>query len=184
MHSTRHCVTLLAVLVLAMIAPQRAEAQHPQTRHGFWFNVGFGYGTLGCQDCNGREGGFSGGLALGGTLSDKVMLGVATNGWTKTEGGATLTAGTVTAALRFYPSRTGGFFLLGGLGLGTLDAGVDAGAFQVSASETGAGALIGLGYDIRVARNLSLTPFWNGLGMTFDGGDVNVGQIGFGLTVH
>ena len=35
-----------------------------------------------------------------------------------TPAGATLTVSTVTALIRFYPSATGGFFLLGGLGVG------------------------------------------------------------------
>lgn len=52
----------------------------------------------------------------------KLLLGVGTNGWTKSEGGATLTVGTLTALMRFYPSATGGFFLTGGLGLGTVNA--------------------------------------------------------------
>ena len=31
-----------------------------------------------------------------------------------------------------------------------------------SETETGFGALLGLGWDIRVGKNVSLTPFWNG----------------------
>lgn len=50
-------------------------AQHPQTRSGFWFSGGLGYGFLGCDGCEGREGGLSGGLASGGTLSDAVQSG-------------------------------------------------------------------------------------------------------------
>ena len=58
---------LSAACALALnVAP--ALAQHPQTRNGFWFSGGLGYGSLGCD---GREGGLSGGLAFGGTLSDR-----------------------------------------------------------------------------------------------------------------
>ena len=53
-----------------------------------------------------------------------------------------------------------------------------------SETETGFGALLGLGWDIRVGKNLSLTPFWNGFGVETDDVDVNVGQIGLGLTLH
>lgn len=110
-----------------------------------------------------------------------MLLGAATNGWTKEEGGARLSAGTLTALLRFYPSETGGFFLQGGLGLASLEVSV---AGFGSASETGAGAVLGIGYDIRVAPNLSLTPFWNGVGLSFSDGDANFGQLGLGITVH
>lgn len=171
----------VTVLLLAGLAALPLAGQHPQTRSGIWFNAGMGYGSLGCDDCGSREGSWSGGLALGGTLSQKVLLGVGTNGWTKSEDGATLTVGTLTALIRFYPSRTGGFFLLGGLGLGTVHVSLD--GFG-SDSETGAGAVVGLGYDFRIGRNVSFTPFWNGFAVRTDNADANVGQIGIGLTVH
>ncbi len=93
----------------------------------------------------------------------------------------TLTVGTVVALIRFYPSATGGFFLLGGLGLGTIHAEAD--GFG-SDSETGGGALLGLGYDIRIGRNTSLTPFWNGFAARTSNADANVGQLGLSITLH
>jgi hypothetical protein len=156
-------------------------AQRAQTRDGFWLSVGAGWGSLGCRECDGREGAFSGNIALGGTLSQRWLLGVSSNGWTKSESGATLTAATLTAAVRFYPSATGGFFLTGGLGIGTLDVAISG---LGSDSEVGGGALLGLGYDIRIGRNLSLTPFWNGVGIDTGNADANFGQIGIGITVH
>ena len=174
--------TSVVALILAAFSPRVASAQgHPQTRQGFWFNGGLGYGSLGCQDCSGREGGLSGGIALGGTVSRKLLLGAGTNGWTKSENGATLSVATLTALVRFYPSATGGFFLLGGLGLGTVRA--ELSGFG-SDSETGVGALVGLGYDIRVGQNVSLTPYWNGFAMSSSNSDANVGQLGLGITVH
>jgi len=159
----------------------KAPAELKNARKGFWFNVGLGYGTLGCQGCGSREGSFSGGLALGGALSQKVMLGGGTNGWTQSKNGQTLTVGTLAAILRFYPSAKGNFFLLGGLGVGTVHVEVDG---VGSDEESGFGALLGLGYDIRISRNVSLTPFWNGIGISTSTSDANVGQIGLGLTTH
>ena len=115
---------LSAACALALnVAP--ALAQHPQTRSGFWFSGGLGYGSLGCDGCDGREGGLSGGLAFGGTLSDKVLLAVGTTGWSKSEFGGSLTVGTLDARIRFYPMVTSGFFLTGGLGLGSVYASID-----------------------------------------------------------
>ena len=104
-----------------------------------------------------------------------------TTGWTKDDNGATLTSGTLDARIRFYPSRTGGFFLTGGLGVGMIHVSVD--GFG-SDTQTGFGAVLGLGYDIRVGSGLSLTPFWNGFAVRNNSSDVNVGQIGLSLTVH
>lgn len=171
----------LSLIALGALLTAPLAAQNRQTRHGFWFSGGLGYGSLGCQDCDGREGGLSGGIALGGTLSQKVLLGVSANGWYKSESGVTLNTGTLTAAVRFYPSATGGFFLTGGLGVGTLELGING---LGSAKETGYGALLGVGVDIRVAPNVSLTPFWNGMGINTSDVNANVGQIGLAITAH
>src|ERR1041385_3902273 len=106
--------TALALAVITACLAGSALAQQPrqpQLRHGFWFSGGLGYGSLGCKDCSGRTGALSGNIALGGTLSPKLLLGVSTNGWTKSDSGATLTVAALTAAVRFYPSPVGGFFL-------------------------------------------------------------------------
>lgn len=165
-------------------APPRLQDSQPvddHPRRGLWFSGGLGYGTLGCDNCSGREGGLTGGLQLGGSVSQKVLLGGGTTGWTKSEGGATLTVGTVVALIRFYPSSTSGFFLLGGLGLGTISAEV---VGFGSETESGAGVLLGLGWDLRVGRNVSLTPFWNGFAARTSNADANVGQLGLSVTLH
>lgn len=172
-------VTLLLALLLLNVTTASAQDRH--ARKGFWFNGGLGYGSLGCDNCDGREGGLSGGLALGGTLSQKFLLGVGTTGWTKSEGGATLTVGTLDARVRFYPSATGGFFLTGGLGVGTISADL---AGVGSGSETGVGVVLGLGIDFRIGKNVSFTPFWNGFAVRSSNTDANVGQLGLGITVH
>ncbi|HLS48199.1 MAG TPA: outer membrane beta-barrel protein [Gemmatimonadales bacterium] len=172
---------LMSAALFLMVSAAPAMAQHDQVREGFWFSGGLGYGSLGCENCGGREGGLSGGLTFGGTLSPKLLLAVGTTGWTRSEQGATLTVGTLDARLRFYPSEAGAFFLTGGLGLGTVHASID--GFG-SDSETGVGAVLGLGYDFRVGRNLSLTPFWNGFAVSSTNTDANVGQLGLSITVH
>jgi hypothetical protein len=170
---------VLGALVTGIVSP--ASAQKPQERKGFWFNAGVGYGSYGCGDCDGRESGFSGGLSLGATLSPHVLLGVGTAGWTKTQDGVTLTVGTVDARVRIYPVAEGGFFFTGGVGLGVVDVYSD---LLGNSNENGFGFLFGLGYDLRVGKNVSLTPFWNGLVMNVDNESSNVGQIGLGVTIH
>ena len=159
-----------------------ADAQAQNTRDGFWFSGGLGYGVLGCDACgDSREGGLSGGLSLGGTISPRFLLGAGTAGWTKSEQGTTLTATILDARVRFYPSTTGGFFLTGGAGVGSVTA--DWSGFG-NQTETGFGVILGLGYDLRVSANTSITTFWNGFAMRNSNTDANVGQIGLAVTLH
>jgi len=171
---------LAVATVLLITLAAHLSAQRPQTREGFWFSVGVGGGSLGCQDCDDRENGGAGTLTFGGKLSNAVLLGGSANGWTKSEDGATLTVGLVAVEARFYPSAAGGFFLKAGAGIGSAD--LDFGSLTLS--EKGAGALIGLGYDIRVGRMISLTPWLQWFGIDYDPGNANVSQLGIALTIH
>ena len=114
----------LAFILCTAFQISNARAQYPQIRKGFWFNGGLGYGSLGCQDCDGRTGGLSGGISLGGTINQKILLGVGTTGWYKSENGVTLTVGTLDVRARFYTTAKSGFFITGGLGIGTISADV------------------------------------------------------------
>lgn len=175
----RSLVFAVAMLCAAPAAAQQTPdipAANPHTREGFWFNAGFGLGTVGCEDCDSRETGLSGGLSLGTVLSDRVLVGIGTTGFTKTLLGERYTVSTLDARIRFYPSRTSGFFVNGGVGLGSES--------FAGESEFGLGVMLGLGWDIRVGKNVSLTPFWNGFAMSNSNTDANVGQIGIGFTIH
>lgn len=177
-HHRARALTTLALL--ATLGAMPLDAQRPQVRQGFWANLGLGVSSLGCDDCGDRETGTAVAIALGGTLNQKWQLGGGIHGWTKTEDGVTLTVGLASALTKFYPSATGGFHLIGGLGIASIDLSVG----NVSGTERGWGMLLGLGYDIRVGRNVSLSPFWNGVATWYDDGDLNFGQLGLGVTVH
>src|SRR5690348_17427297 len=71
-------VLALAAITVSFVGNALGQYQQsrPEHRSGFWFSAGLGYGSLGCQGCTGRTGGLSGNLALGGSLSNKVLLGV------------------------------------------------------------------------------------------------------------
>lgn len=155
---------------------QIGTAENKQVRSGVWFNAGLGYGSLGCKDCGTREDGLSGNLTVGGTVSERFLIGFGTAGFTKSVEGERFSVGHYDARIRFYPSRTNGFFITGGAGIGRMS--------FLGASETGFSVLVGLGYDLRVAKNVSLTPFWNGFAMSNSNVDANVGQLGIGVTIH
>ncbi len=153
-------------------------------RRGFWFSGGLGYGSATCDEdfiCGGSEGSVSGTLSLGGTLGQRVLLGVMTNGWVKDDPMIDLSIGTLLGVIRFYPSDGTRFFLQGGLGVGRVDvtlAGIG------SADESGFAGLAGLGCDIRLGDNLSLTPYLNGFATGTESATWSVGQLGLGITVH
>ena len=175
--------TGFTALLTALLATS-AFAQHAQTRQGFWIGGGMGYGSLGlsCTGCSdvGREGGLSGYAKLGGTLRQNILLGVEMNGWTKSEGGGTVTLANFSGAAYWYPMETQGLFIKAGAGYSNLSA--DDGIS--SASDGGFGFLGGVGYDIRAGRNLSITPVANWFRGGFDGGSANVLQFGVGVTAH
>lgn len=156
--------------------PDLPASARPQTREGFWFSLGMGFGSQGCDGCEFRNDGLSGGLSLGTAVGDRVLVGVGTTGFAKEVLGELFTVGTLDARVRVYPVRTSGFFLNGGVGLGSLS--------YAGENEFGLGLMLGVGWDIRLGRNVSLTPFWNGFAMANSNVDANVGQIGIGFTIH
>src|SRR5437762_10319408 len=97
--------SLLLCLIggLSLGASPAFAQQNAQTRHGFWFNIGLGYGSLGCQDCGGRTGGLRGGPSPGGPLSSKLLPGGCTTRRTQPANGSTPTRRTSDGRLPFYP---------------------------------------------------------------------------------
>ena len=172
---------LAVMLAVAGDAEGQGTAQgHTHERQGFWFNTGLGYGSLGLEGFSDREDGLSGNLALGGTISPRFLLGVGTTGWTKEVEGVRINFGTLVLLGRLYPNADGGFFLNLGLGAGQVS--VSEGSTTVS--ENGGGAVLGLGYDVRVGPNWSLTPFANAIGFDINGGQADVFQFGLGVSFH
>ncbi|HXV90954.1 MAG TPA: outer membrane beta-barrel protein [Gemmatimonadales bacterium] len=185
-------VTLIAAL--AVIGAGWAAAQRPQTRQGFWIAFGLGYGSadVTCDNCTGsREGGGVGHVRLGGTLNQKLLLGGDITGWTKEEGGATVSLGSVSFIAQYYPMEQGGLFVKGGAGFSTIM--LEAGGDNASGESFGLSA--GVGYDIRVGRNISITPiadflFGGSRDIQYNGATIvpgvgmNVFTVGLGVTFH
>ena len=185
----------LAILgVLTVAGARQSAAQHPQTREGFWIGFGFGYGSEkpSCDSCGtiDSKSGFTGFIKLGGTLSKQVLLGGEINAWTKSDSGVTDQLGNVSAAVYYYPAVKSGFFLKGGVGFSTFRESNNA-----TADGTGVGFLAGLGYDVRVGRNVSLTPvanfYWGAVGDIKSNGTTlltgwkqHVFDFGLGITFH
>ncbi len=157
---------LLAFGVLWAAAPA-ARAQETR-REGFWIGGGLGPGwntSEGLDDD--RRGGLAGYLRLGGTPSEKVLLGAEFIAWGREDGDITTTRGNATFSVFFYPRRTGNLFVKAGVGGSSVEWKRDA----VSVTENGFGLTVGGGLDIRLSRKLSLTPNADFLFQAFDAGE-------------
>jgi hypothetical protein len=155
--------TLVGALTLGVA--QLASAQEPRTRHGFWgaFGLGYGANSLSCSggctfNSDAKGGGVTASIKMGGTPKSSVRLGGEVNVWVKDVGsGVTETVGNISAAVYLYPGLRSGFFVKGGVGLGSFQ--LSQGSSSVSAD--GIGLLAGLGYDIRLSNKVSLSPIAN-----------------------
>ena len=168
---------VIAVGLLVLVTTSTLQAQ---TRGGFWIGFGFGGGSLGIDDGTDRDTGVVGYLKLGGTISERFLLGVEGNVWLKDESGVAVTHNNFSAVAYFYPSPTNGFFLKGGLGSSRLLVEVSG----INTSETGGGAVLGLGFDAPVGDNWSITPVLNFNYGAFDGGNSNIVELGVGVSWH
>ncbi len=194
---------LMAVSAACVLAAAPLHAQQrglvpvsPNARQGFWIGFGFGPGSAGadCTSCTtDRTTGFSGYLRMGGTVSPHVLLGGESNGWVRPESGVTETLAYASFIASIYPSAAGAFFLKFGIGGMTYEVSDGTGSLTATAP---AGS-IGLGYDVRVGKMLSVTPFVNVLassavsfkinGISVPTGQdirLNLVQLGAGLTWH
>ena len=164
----------LAALCTSATTARAQDNEAPRVHQGFWIGGGLGYGSVSssCDGCGSSdsEGGFSGLLRLGGTLSEQVLLGVESDGWYKDINGTTNSVGNLSAAVYVYPSKTMGMFLKGGAGV----AGYQAKNGSDKLDGYGVGLIGGLGYDIPIGSHTAFTPMatltWGNLGdLSFNG---------------
>ena len=111
--------TLSLLLTAGATAAQETSAGHPH--RGFWIGFGLGGGVNLSEGLDGQQlGGGGGYLRLGGTPSQKVLLGFESIGWFRELNGASLGRGIGSFVVQFYPSERGGAFLKGGVGFATI----------------------------------------------------------------
>jgi hypothetical protein len=163
----------MLIVLIALPAPVWAEQQ--PTRSGFWLSVGAGFGSaeVDCEQCSAgnRAGSFSGTVRLGGTLGQHWLLGWEGSGWLKNNAtewlpayaDADRTLGNSSIVALYYPVASSGLYLKAGagfsyFGLSYGDCLDDSCYIQDVASGVGLGFTAGLGYDVRIGRNKSLTP--------------------------
>jgi hypothetical protein len=168
---------------LAMAAPasaQRGEGRE-SARSGLWGGFGFGYGSLGCEDCDDRTDGFSGMAIIGGTLSDVVRIGGGGISFNRTEDDARLGISSALFIVQVFPGR-GNFYLQGGAGFASANREIFGEEFE----DEGAAFQLGVGYSVNLGARgkWAIVPFANWMATTaVFGGDFepDLFQIGVGF---
>ena len=171
----------IAISVLLPVSSATAQRRHglidisrPNERHGFWLTLGAGagsenyrftndagcHGTVGAYQCdNNVKPSFF--LALGGTVNPYLRIGGEIQGWAwdhfSTSSNEQVTSYLVGGLLtgQVYPIRNMGLFAKGGLGISRSG---ESFHYSGDAGETGFAYLLGAGYEVRLSRNIFLTP--------------------------
>lgn len=150
---------IISLCLLTCLAMPLA-AQDVQSHKGLWGGFGLGPGINGTEyniwgvQSYGR---------IGGTLSQQVLLGGESAGWFGSENGYDLYRGNVSGIVLFYPSAKGGLFLKGGVGFSYLTTSYNhfvpgTITYIGTESSSGFGTTAGLGFDLRLGRNIYLVP--------------------------
>lgn len=187
---------ILTVALGLLIPAGETFAQRPQTREGFNVSFGFGGGSAGidCRGCRtSRQNGTVSYLNVGRTINRRLTLGGEVNGFARSSQNEDDRIGSLMAVAHFYPAPAMGFFFIGGGGMTSMS--LDNRVDLVKVTSTGLGAEIGAGYDVRLGRNFSLTPYaafvqgFNGIAKlngvsNYEKVTPNYVQFGLGFTWH
>ena len=158
---------ILLAMTGVMLVSTPALGGKPHDRSGFFIGFGLGFGTANYTTGSALDGstddsgGGVGNFRLGGALTERVLLGLETSAWVRSENNATLTFTALTAALTWYPGD-GGAYIRGGFGFGSSKyeiEGVVLGV-PVDVSKTDGGwTLLGAGgYEWRLTDKFALGP--------------------------
>lgn len=153
---SRLSLFLVFPLVLALAA--NAEAQGRYNRQGFTLGAGVGRGSAGvsCPEClTDRETSPAFYIRAGRAVRPGFVLGAELEGWSKEEEGDRLTFAYISPVAQWYPVVENGFFLKGGVGLGSVHGSGDGFSLRIDAPAFNGG----LGYDIAIGPSLSITPY-------------------------
>jgi hypothetical protein len=152
-----------ACLLAALVLSQPATAQEP-TLKGPWFGAGIGTASasVNCEICSDdRNGGMSGFLTGGITLSPSVRVGAELNGWFDSTDEVHQRLLLYGASVHWNPSPQSAWFLKGGLGVLNYHADDAADEDDEPLGASSAALQIGSGYEFRAGQRLWISPFAN-----------------------
>ncbi len=189
--------TIVLAIALAWVSRLHAQEASPP-RHGLYVSLTAGWGSLGftCDDCEGigRVGGATGGLRIGVAVSPQVLVGANVIGWARSWGSDSTEylRTSFLATVTLYPSSApNGLWITGGGGYSIYGEKLQPNELVIKTLE----ALARVGYDFRIAKNLSLAPYGEfGLSLggklkvnsqeTDETANTNTFNLGVMLTLH
>ena len=156
---TMRTSAIIAAALLFAAGSASAQGTRVQEHRGFWIGFGVGGGINTNEGLDGEKlNGGAGYLRLGGTVSQKVMLGFDGVFWGRDQDNTGIARGNGTFSMLFYPSRNGGGFLKSGIGWANVSRVTTSGNTTTSTTKAGFGLTLGAGWDVRLGSNLYLTP--------------------------
>ena len=158
-------IGVIAATTFLVASTVAAQQSNSQLRQGFTASFGFGAGSGGvsCTNCTtDRKTGVSGYLRLGGAVRPGLIVAGETSGFVKSIDGGQVNFGFYSAALQWYPLPASGFYVKSNAGFASSHFVVDDIGFGTrELRSSGFAAGVGAGYDLRVGRMFSLTPYVN-----------------------
>ncbi|MFQ5529628.1 MAG: outer membrane beta-barrel protein [Gemmatimonadota bacterium] len=145
------CLTALLAVPASLSAQD--DDRPPAEHRGVWLSGGLGGGST-SEDDDGPAAYFR----IGGSVSQHVLLGGEIAGLTYDVNNTNVNFANATFTLIYDPSLPGGFFTKVGVGIASVRTSVAIGGGEFTTDDEGFGVTLGVGYDIRIGRNLYLTP--------------------------
>lgn len=183
----RYVVVVLAVCATLGAQSNALYGQDQRTHEGFWISFGVGGGwnlTRNVGVSQTSEGGVAFDLRLGGTPSEKLLVGGEVIGWGREDGSLFTSRGNANFTVMYYPSVQTGVYLKGGLGVATFTTELSIGNATTTTTSSGFGGTAGLGWDVRVGKNFYLTPGVDFLYQRVKDTDNTILLLTFGVTWH
>jgi hypothetical protein len=158
---TATTLVLLASPAMAQQTPRGLVEVHEGQRHGFWGGLSLGAGG---EAFDLRDGlGYSDelyrptvSLRVGGTVGQHFRLGGEVLAWINDHDDVTESLSSLLFITQFYPTRSAGLYLKGGLGLGRNE--IDFHDGFAGVGDTGFAGLVGAGWEVRLGRRFYLNP--------------------------
>ena len=160
MRANRYGLIVLAAVAVLATASSAQAGKWPHERDGFVLGFNLGGGTAGVNFTgvdSDREGGFAGAGRVGYAFTPELAVGLEGNFWTKEVDNETWSFDVGAASLTYYPGAKG-FFVRGGVGVGTMEFQTESNGVTFTASDDGFGFLVGAGYEWRLTRKFALGP--------------------------
>jgi hypothetical protein len=146
-------------IILAAIATGPLVGQDAPQRRGFWLGFGLGPGVNLSHGLDDKSlWGGNGYIRLGGTTRPNLLLGGEALGWTVDYEGVTLSRGNAHFVVMYYPNVRSGFYLKAGIGGASIARRKSSGNTETTTTKGGFGSGLGLGYEVKIGRNLYLVP--------------------------